>query len=816
LIGQNKVLLINFSVLGIQTVYLYCKDNDGFVSDTQKLIVMVSAKKPYFVKSKIDTTIFINDSLRLSVPAKSDNPSAPIIAYDWDFNNTNTWAKTTATSQLDTTFTNAVTVIVRVRCRNVYSTSETALVTITVTDGKPVVNSVVPESTTIVNGEPVSIRVKATDYNGTCQKLAVRFTTSSTDSLITLKPLKVIDTLISLICRTKGKYAIAVAVIDNDGKYSEYTTSDSITVVPFLPSITPRETWINDSTLYIVSATGNKTGIIGRSVSWDNGSTWVTNPDSIFRFAYTSAGKKYIKAVIKDKNGVVSDTLRDCINVNEGRPGAGSFAINSSVATDTTVWIRSNKNFTIRGTDVNGTIKQWAVKWETGQSYTVQNDSVFTYSFSAPGTYTLSYYVVDDDNVFSDTLQRAITVKDRKPSVLSITPDTSINSIYINDARKFTITWKDTVGVVDSLKIDNGSGVYGAFYHVTGNSFNLDRHFTLQDSGSRTIRAMVKDTDGLVSDEKVLTFNVLIGRPIITALTIDTTAGSVFVKDARKYTISFNDMNGSIRKVYASLNGGLSWDSVTVNITGAGTESFEYNFDTLGFGSRTLRFRVRDEDTVFSASKDTAITVRLGAPLIYAQGLTKDTIWVPVDSGVGRSYPIRILHSDTNGMITNFFWNEAGPTLGRMTATDTIMRNIGLNDINASFPMWIYGRDDDGLTRGGRFMVFADSAPPNITVYALPNADSITIYWSGKDTRDGNQTEYLILLRENTNPDTSRAEDILSNWKTGHRVSDDISYDFMYRFKMVDNVPNKVFRYRVLARDKRLAISQSDIANFPY
>jgi PKD repeat protein len=811
LIGANRILPINFSQLGIHTIKLSCVDNDGFSSDTQKLVVNVTAKKPYFLRSKIDTTIFINDSIHLTLAAFSENVNAPIIAYDWDFNNANTWNKTTTTSRLDTIFTNAGIVSIKVRCRNAYSTSETAMVTITVSDGKPAIHTATVANAIAFYGDMIHVNVKATDINGTCQKIAFKFN-SSVDSFIILKPSKNIDTTLSLQCKNIGKFPISIAVIDNDRKYSDYTITDSITVKPFLPTITPKETWINDSLLYTIGVSSGKMGIKERIISWDNGLTWETTLDSTIKRSFTTIGINHIKIVVKDKNGFLSDTLKDSIRVNEGRPTAAVLKINNSPITDSTVWVRHLKEFTLRGTDPNGSIKRWAVKWEAGQPFTVQNDSVFRYTFNSAGNYTISHFVIDDDSLHSDTLNSVITVKDRKPEVVSITPDTLVNAIYINDLRKFTIRCKDTIGVVDSIKVDNGSGTYSSFVHVTGDSLVFHKTFISSDSGSNIIRVIAKNTDGLVSDPKELLVNVRIGRPVITGLSIDTTAGNIFVKDTRKFTITFNDINGSIKKVYASWNNGVSWDSLAVNISGTGTHTFEYNFDTLGAGNKTLRFRVRDDDTVFSVSKDTAITVRLGAPVLWGDNPAKDTIWVKVNNDYGNYY-YKPQYADTNGTIDTFYFGlNSNINQATKSTVDSALIPVDLNNINKGSLRYIWVKDNDGIIRGRQITVFADSIPP--APQATYSSDgSQKIMWSGKDAVDGDATQFKILVKKGTSIDSTEENNpayIVQDFKAGSLYTVELNSKYSFIYTPTNGFGD--YYYMVIARDARGSINRSSRA----
>jgi len=86
--------------------------------------------------------------------------------------------------------------------------------------------------------------------------------------------------------------------------------------------------------------------------------------------------------------------------------------------------------------------------------------------------------------------------------------------------------------------------------------------------------------------------------------------------------------------------------------------------------------------------------------------------------------------------------------------------------------------------------------------------DSFDVIWS----LDGDVTQYRVLLREGAGPDSSRPQDILADWKSGFRVSDDSFYNFMYRSIMTDNNPNKGYYHQVHARDARGSVNAGSLS----
>jgi hypothetical protein len=224
---------------------------------------------------------------------------------------------------------------------------------------------------------------------------------------------------------------------------------------------------------------------------------------------------------------------------------------------------------------------------------------------------------------------------------------------------------------------------------------------------------------------------------------------------------------------------------------------------------------VQDNDTLTSDTSKLAFFVRLAPPVLWgdAPAATGDTCWVIINNGAGRPYPVHINHFDTNGTIVNYYWNEAGATLGRMTATDTIMRNFSILEMNNGLPMWIYGRDNDSLTRGGKFVMFADSVPPAPIFTVDKPTGQIRIGWIGKDAKDGNGTMFKILLKQGSAPSSS---DILIDFTSGTSLSPGLNgYDFSYTF--IPSGGNGTYYYQVIAKDARGSTSSNSASffNFP-
>jgi len=128
-------------------------------------------------------------------------------------------------------------------------------------------------------------------------------------------------------------------------------------------------------------------------------------------------------------------------------------------------------------------------------------------------------------------------------------------------------------------------------------------------------------------------------------------------------------------------------------------------------------------------------------------------VFLIVDRGYSDYY-YRPKYADTNGVIDTFYFGQQeNITLANKGKADSAVINIDENRINKGSTRYIWVKDDDGLVRGGRFVVFADSAPPRPTDFngMQPVSDSVVLKWNKvQDYKDGMQTKVQILYCYNS------------------------------------------------------------------
>jgi hypothetical protein len=795
---SDTIRFAPFAGSGMIKFHAKLLDTTGFVSYTFSDSVMVLTR-PYRSAAAADTTIYRNDTLTMTVFFTQG--SAAITLYEWKITGIEKASCTTSTPVLSRIFSvsGVDTVIVNCRDYNRLYAAMSDTFTVTTGSGVPVVYGMNPD--TVWQNSSTWFTVTAT--RGRINVPILYYYVSTDGSAYTSYDTSSFSYKFSL----PGMHKIRVFVVDANNITSD-TTSDSVLVKRGVPVI---KSFTADSTVYIKEAmrfTINAMDSAGSSidsfyVSFDSGVTYRQSASASFDTVFATAGTRYVRAVVKNSRSFFSDTLKDSITVKAGAPEVTSVSVDTATGS---IFVYDSRKITVKAKDSHGRIDSIRISWgalpET--KHAAGDSAVFTHSFgiSDTGLKSLSVRAINNAGIYADSIY-SIKVRLAKPLITGIVSDSAVTRIFINDPITFTLSVSDTNGTVDSISLDNGSGVFGGYAAAVGNTYQFSRKFTRSEAGAKMIRAIVKDDDELTSDTLGFAVNVRSGASVIDSVRIDTTDNNLFVKDVRKYSVYVSDTNGIIRKIYVSWNNGSTADdSVTVS-SGYGVMTHAY--DTAISGSRTIKFWAKDDDTLTSDTLKDPVVVRLAAPVLW--GDKGDTVWVVVNKGYG-SYYYRPNHYDTNGVIDTFYFglnNDINSATAKYRVDSSAITVDAANIHNGNLFRYIWGRDDDSLTRGGKFVVFADSVPHAPSVHDVEGTDSITIYWSGKDAKDGDSTQYRILLKEGGEPDTATSSDLLSGWKRGYKASDDSHYAYMIKFKVAHSVNN--YYYQVHARDARGSVT---------
>ncbi len=160
---------------GLQGIELWCVDDDGFESGKAVVNVHVTSRRPYFLRSRVDTTVYVGDSVRISAPAECGNVGCSIVEWLWDIGMDGAIDFTTTRGYFDTVFTDAGVISIRVGCKDGRGDSAETLAVygITVSKGAPVVTVMSVSPRSVYRGDSVRVRIVASDPNGRVDSLYI-------------------------------------------------------------------------------------------------------------------------------------------------------------------------------------------------------------------------------------------------------------------------------------------------------------------------------------------------------------------------------------------------------------------------------------------------------------------------------------------------------------------------------------------------------------------------------------------------------------------------------------------------------------------
>jgi hypothetical protein len=186
---------------------------------------------------------------------------------------------------------------------------------------------------------------------------------------------------------------------------------------------------------------------------------------------------------------------------------------------------------------------------------------------------------------------------------------------------------------------------------------------------------------------------------------------------------------------------------------------------------------------------------------------------VVVDKDYGTYY-YRPNHNDSNGVIQRYYFGSNSDTNAAFYKGPLDSAQYAVTDlvINKGATQYIFGRDDDQYIGGGKFIVYADSAPPMPDIIATNGDGGVKLMWSGKDVKDGDATQYRILLKQGVSPTNT---DVLQNYKAGTLyTAGDAGYQFKFAF--TGGTTGSVYKYKIIAKDARGTESASTEQSFIY
>jgi hypothetical protein len=807
--------------VGTFHIEMWCVDHDGVRSKPDTATVVVSADLPYITFKSNDVLKFpINSRITISgIIVHTGASGSPVDSIYWkkaDSSSVFTAIKVSENTEIiidSTGYGKPAIITIVIKCKDNNKEESTPFEkTIEIFSDIPKIDSFTrSESSNLYKGIPVKFNIAITyPYD---KSLTLRIM-----GLDTIRNINVNknDTSFSLIFNKAGVYTPKAVVFDTSNRISDTVTLGSTLTVdpgnPVVNSIKIQDTlpYINDTVKCSVSAI-DYNGKIKKFQYYinDTSSQVIEKTDSSqFTCTFADSGLKKIFARVVDDDGLQSEFKEISFLVRRGQP------VVQNIATDKdSCFVNDTIKFTMTFYDPNGTVRKGKIAWNgdttvfDSKSYN-QNDTVrtvkdsvwHTFTVADTGWKTVKIRVQDDDGLNSEWQEKKILVKKGVPLIKSITVNKDTSRLFIGDSITFTVYVSDSNANIDSMFFFVGNTVIKSLAIDTTNICKLLYKFQKRDTILSKISIKVVDKTKFYSNSD-FPIRISSGCPKVESVTItNVTGNNLFVNDNNIYRIYVSDPNNSPSEIYAAWSyNSAPVESVSVISSGSSRYGeFSHKFDTLKSGFDTLRFWVRDQDSILSKEKDTTVLVRLGRPTLW--GDKNDTIWVLINNGYGN-YNYKVNYFDTNGVIDTFYFGLTTNILqaSKYSVNYSSITIDAANIHNSLVTRYIWVKDDDKITSYfGRFVVYADSAPPMPGLGPVTiQGDSVKFVWQNADFKDGDSTLFQIQCDTISTP-VKVAKPFGTCKKSGT--------DFYYWFK-----PTASGRYywKVTAKDARGSTSES-------
>ncbi|MGI4020631.1 MAG: PKD domain-containing protein [Janthinobacterium lividum] len=291
-------------------------------------------------------------------------------------------------------------------------------------------------------------------------------------------------------------------------------------------------TCFGDSTVF--KNTSTTTGITVSAWNWDFGdgqTSSLQNPSHL----YTKTGDYTVSLNITSSGGCAAVAANKTIHIG-ARPVA-AFTFSSPACTG------QAETFTDQSTIAEGTIAQWI--WNFGDqtaSQTLTSNAVFTHTFSAAGTYTVTLQAIGSNGCVSNTASQTITVHPLPVADFTL-PDVCLSDAYAKFTDKSSIA--DNTQSSFTYLWNFGDQNATTANPNTSTAQNAQHKYT--QAGNYTVTLTVTSQYGCVSAVKSQAFTVN-GAVPVAAFTIENSS-SLCSSDSVYFDNTSTVDFGSITKI---------------------------------------------------------------------------------------------------------------------------------------------------------------------------------------------------------------------------------------------------------------------------
>jgi hypothetical protein len=798
--AADSIYPVLYQTLGEHVFYAYSKDNDGFISSKDSMRFTVLSYQPYLNTFAHDTVIYVGSTLLMRVDFHVGFQGTPIMNYIWRICGTdNVNATTTTTDTLSRLFSNEGIDTVIVKCFDQKATlcfqPDTFIVTIS-GNRMPVVSGLKPDTVWIMDTSLFSADAISLKPGVPLTKYMISWDNSSNFTQYS-------QNVFPYQFNSSGIKPVRLYVADSTGDESK-TINDTVFVrlgKPVIDSMTVNTSLTDIFVLkpqrYLIYSRDSNGVVDSFKIMW-NSSDFSTGKDSFFQYNFIKpdTGSRFLKALVKDNDGIWSDTMYKQIHVRLGKPAIKSFKA------DSVVYTYVKRRYTINAMDSAGKIDSIIMLIDKSVKYL--KDSVFDTTFSTAGVRHVKIVVKNDRGMLSDTLNDSIVVNYWPPVIRSISADVSIDSIFVLDTHSYNIKGHVNYGKIKQIKVSwNGADIFTDSL-LTGDSAKFRHVFTIADTSVKAIRIRLIDTNSQIADS-MFPVKIRLGKPVIDNMT----PRMLWINDDTTFNITVHDTNGSADSII------IDWGDGTGQFRKARWDVIKHKYAVSQAGVHTVKIVTWDDDGIFS---DTAVfidSVHLGKPLmrkitandsmVWISGLTYDTLVCPYRPATGVT-TIGAGSYDTNGSVARFYW-DAGSGLVYDTTKTNLLATTKLN-INQSYLTKVSGKDDDSIATSNtiQFYTCPHTPPPslnNVNCEQATNGKKIS--WSGKDGIDSNATLYKVLIKKDnsiTTADETNPTYIIQDFTAGSLCTSG-SPSFDYSLTFTPNQGSGSYYWLVIAKNSR-------------
>jgi hypothetical protein len=422
--------------------------------------------------------------------------------------------------------------------------------------------------------------------------------------------------------------------------------------------------------------------------------------DSTWRLTFSTPGVKRISVFVRDSLGDSSAAYLDSLTIDAGRPEVRSLSLDTLAAG---IFINDPIKFTVTARDTNGTVAAYRVvlRNQSGTDSLVSTGAASPLIDTVPagknGIYTVNVYAQDNEGLWSNAYAPApqITVRAGTPRMDWNFP----TSLWAFDSGSFTGGAYDTNGTINRLVFDwdDGSKKDTLAIVPAAQSVSRVKKHLFSGDGLRHVSVSAIDDDSLVSSRTV-DVRVNMGRPRVTALRIqDSLSSGMYMNDAMRFTISAFDSNGAFSRYRFIFRKSGGADSVIERTDSVLT----FVFPLGSSGTYTIKYQVRDDDSIWSLADSVVKTVKPGTPSVTGL-LIQDSVVSGSYSGmyVNDWMGFTISATDPNGSLAYYRL-----VFKKVGATDSMELASAASQYTYPFPRDGAGtytikyqvRDDDGL-----------------------------------------------------------------------------------------------------------------------